>query len=148
VRFGFLRISDPVGEIPHCPPDRPVLLEIRKAISVQKQATIASSTPRRALRRRLRYPLLQNGKTTAARPVNLPALVKIVIIVVQIFGYKDGKIVQTGSGFIAENGAVVTNFSCYQRDRRCIYQLSNGARKHVLGLAFSRAPTAGPVIPD
>ncbi len=95
-------------------PDRPVAPEIRKAIPVQNQATIAK-------------PLGE---------VSLPTLVKIVRpSVVQVIGYKNGKIVQTGSGFIAEAGAVVTNFHVVNGIDGAFIKLSNGSQKQVLGLA-------------
>ncbi len=68
--------------------------------------------------------------------VSLPALVKIVSpSVVQVIGYKNGKIVQTGSGFIAEDGAVVTNFHVVNGIDDAFIKLSNGSQKQVLGLA-------------
>jgi hypothetical protein len=78
-------------------------------------------------------------KPSPAKPlgeVSLPTLVKIVSpSVVQVIGYKNGKIVQTGSGFIAEDGAVVTNFHVVNGIDDAFIKLSNGSQKRVLGLA-------------
>jgi S1-C subfamily serine protease len=74
---------------------------------------------------------------TSTGEVSLPKLVKIVRpAVVQVIGYKNGKIVQTGSGFIAEDGAVVTNFHVVNGIDGAYIKLSNGSQKQVLGLAY------------
>ena len=104
---------------------------------MQNQATIASSTPPPSVAAQVAVsPTPEWKDDPLLGQVSLPALVKIVRqSVVQIVGYKDGKIVQTGSGFIAENGAVVTNFHVINGIDDAFIKLSNGARKHVLGLA-------------
>jgi S1-C subfamily serine protease len=69
--------------------------------------------------------------------VSLPNLVKFVRpSVVQVFCYKNGKNVQTGSGFIVEDGAVVTNFHVVNGMDGAYIKLSNESQKQVLGLAY------------
>jgi S1-C subfamily serine protease len=107
------------------------------SVAFGQSPALSSSTPTSSIAAQVTVSPIPEGKDDPLLgQVNLPALVKIVRqSVVQIFGYRSGKIVQTGSGFIAEDGAVVTNFHVIKGIDDAYIKLSNGARKHVLGLA-------------
>ena len=86
------------------------------------------------------------GNPSTVKPrgeVSLQTLVKIVRpSVVQVIGYKNGKIVQTGSGFIAEGGAVVTNFHVVNGiDSAFINSVTGGKSKFWVWRITPREPT-------
>jgi S1-C subfamily serine protease len=75
------------------------------------------------------------------QPVPLPELVKLIRpSVVRILGYKNGQLVQTGSGFfVGKNGDIATNFHVIDGVDNALVKLSDGATYEVVDvLSYSQ----------
>jgi hypothetical protein len=68
------------------------------------------------------------------QPLTLPELIKLIRpSVVQILGYKNGQLLQTGSGFfVGRSGDIATNFHVVDGIDKAIVKLSNGAAYEVV----------------
>jgi S1-C subfamily serine protease len=68
------------------------------------------------------------------QPVPLPELIKLIRpLVVRILGYKNGQLVQSGSGFfVGKSGDIATNFHVIDGIDSAIIKLNNGATYQVI----------------